>query len=211
MTHRPSFYRDIHKGLRALLFDVMQKAGRLDFSDRDAVARYRAELKAAIDFLMSHAEHENEFVGPLLAQHAPELARRITAVHEDQEQELPELLAMIDRGAAHGFVLELARISGELLVHMTEEEEVLMPALWASMTDAEIMAAHDALVASIPPQEMAYALSWMLPSMNAPERAELLAHVRASAPPEVFDFVRGLAKSVLSAADDEALEQRLAA
>ncbi|HEV7921927.1 MAG TPA: hemerythrin domain-containing protein [Thermoanaerobaculia bacterium] len=211
MTYRPSFYRDIHKGIRALLFDVVQKSGRLDFSDNVAVARYRAELQTAIDFLMSHAEHENQFVGPLLAQHAPELARRISGIHEEQEKELPELLAMIDRGAAHGFVLELARISGELLVHMTEEEEVLMPALWASMTDAEIIAAHDALVASIPPHEMAFALSWMLPSMNAPERAELLTALRASAPPEVFGFVRGLAKSVLSAADDEALEQRLAA
>ncbi|HKO55334.1 MAG TPA: hemerythrin domain-containing protein [Thermoanaerobaculia bacterium] len=211
MTYRPSFYRDVHKGIRALLFDLVQKSGRLDFADKAAVARYRAELKTAIDFLMGHAEHENRFIGPLLAEHAPELARRIGAIHEDQEHELPELLAMIDRGAAHGFVLELARISGELLVHMTEEEEVLMPTLWASMTDAEIIAVHEALVASIPPDEMAYALSWMLPSMNPAERAALLGGIRATAPPEVFGFVRGLAKSVLTPADDEVLERQLAA
>lgn len=143
--------------------------------------------------------------------YAPELARRIAATHAEQEQELPELLEMIDRGAGHNFVLELARIAGELLVHMTEEEEVLMPALWAAMSDAEILAVHERLVASIPPNEMAFALSWMLPSMNAPERATLLGGIRATAPPEVFGFVRGLAKSVLSAEEDAVLEARLAA
>jgi len=208
---RPSFYRDVHKGIRALLFDLVRKSGQLDFADTPAVSRYRGELKAGIDFLMAHAEHENAFVGPLLFQHAPELYLRIAGIHDEQEKELPELLAMIDRGAGHNFVLELARISGELLVHMTEEEEILMPTLWAAMTDEEIIAVHDALVASIPPDEMAYALSWMIPAMSAPDRAELLGGIRASAPPEVFGFVRGLAKSVLSAEEDAKLEERLAA
>ncbi|MBV9495362.1 MAG: hemerythrin domain-containing protein [Acidobacteria bacterium] len=211
MTQRPSFYRDVHKGIRALLFDIVQKAGRLDFAHTSAVAAYRAELKAVIDFLMAHAEHENAFIGPLLAQHAPGIALHIGAVHEEQEFELTQLLAMLDGGAAHSFLLELARQTGELLVHMTEEEEVLMPSLWAAMSDAEILAVHQALVGSIPPQEMAFALSWMLPSMNGAERAEMLGGIRATAPPEVFGFIRGLAKSVLTAADDEALERQLAA
>jgi len=47
--------------------------------------------------------------------------------------------------------------------------------------------------------------------MSAPDRAELLGGIRASAPPEVFGFVRGLAKSVLSAEEDAKLEERLAA
>lgn len=178
-TARPSFYVEIHKGIRSLLFDLVRKSGQLDFADAPSVALFREELKAGIDFLMRHAEHENQFVGPLLARHTPELYRRIVGIHDAQEKELPELLAMIDRGAGHNFVLELARIAGELLVHMTEEEEVLMPALWAVMTDEEINAAHDALVASIPPDEMAYALRWMLPAMNGPERAALEARMAA--------------------------------
>jgi hypothetical protein len=49
----------------------------------------------------------------------------------------------------------------------------------------------------------------MLPAMNIDGRAELLAGMRAGAPPQVFEGVWGLAASVLTPVDHAALADRL--
>jgi hypothetical protein len=50
----------------------------------------------------------------------------------------------------------------------------------------------------------------MLPAMNLDDRVELLGGMQAGAPPEVFDGVWSLARSVLPAADHQAVARRLA-
>ena len=65
------------------------------------------------------------------------------------------------------------------------------------------------IVGSIPPDEMARSLAFMLPAMNADDRADLLGGMRAGAPQEAFDAVVGLARSVLQPADFDGLATRL--
>ena len=87
-------------------------------------------------------------------------------------------------------MVALSRFQGELLLHMADEEESAQPALWAALDDASPSWAHvhGAMVASIPPPEKAQALAWMLPAMNAPDRAALLRNpLRASAPAAAFE------------------------
>ena len=51
----------------------------------------------------------------------------------------------------------------------------------------EVLALHGAIVGSIPPDEMARSLAFMLPAMNVDDRTELLGGMRMAAPPEAFD------------------------
>ena len=218
MNARHSFYRDIHKGIRVMLFDLIEKSGRLDVTDAQALAMYRSELTCAIELLEDHAHHENEFVAPLLEKASPELAKLIGGNHVDQEQQLADLvarLAAIDSKAAdarqqgHAFVVQLSRVVGELLTHMADEEELIMPALWSILDDAELMKVHQALVASITPDKFTRSATWMLPAMNRHERLEVLFGVRMTMPAQAFAFVRELASSVLSPDDDAALTAAL--
>jgi hypothetical protein len=73
----------------------------------------------------------------------------------------------------------------------------------------EVAAVHGAIIGSIPPDEMARSLAFMLPAMNIDDRAELLGGIRLAAPPEAFDATMGLARSVLRPADFVALADRL--
>ena len=73
----------------------------------------------------------------------------------------------------------------------------------------EIAAMHGAIIGSIPPDEMARSLAFMLPAMNIDDRAELFGGLRLAAPPEAFDATMGLARSVLRPADFVALADRL--
>lgn len=84
-----------------------------------------------------------------------------------------------------------------------------MPALWEKLDDAAIMEVHERIVASIPPEKMERFLRWMLPAMNLAERVRMLGGMRANAPRPVFDFVRGLAGSILTPEEDAALERGL--
>ena len=49
----------------------------------------------------------------------------------------------------------------------------------------------------------------MLPAMNVDDRTELLGGMQAGAPPEVFDGVWGLVKSVLTVEDAAPVAARL--
>jgi hypothetical protein len=219
MEARPSLYRNIHKAVRSLLLEVTMKSGRVDFTDAAAVATFRIELQQALALLSAHAEHENAFVGVALQQYAPGVQETLGGDHEDQELWFHELLSAADavdprasdaamRG--HELVVRLSRVVGELLVHMADEEEVAMPALWSAMDDPTIVDLEQRLIASVPPDEMGRWLVYMLPSLNTPERIEMLSGLQAGAPPEVFMGVRALAKQVLSREDDAALERGLA-
>ena len=215
---RFDLYRNIHKGIRAMLFDLVQKSGRVDFRDLTAVARLRAETKDIFELLEGHAHKEELFVMPLVRQHAPEVAKAFDDQHEDQEARLPGLLAaleMLDTSApdaalrGHAFVVQLSRIAGELLTHMADEETKINAVLWAALTDDELADIEHRIVSSIPPEMLSRVARWMLPSMNTPERVAFFANVRATAPPPVFQFLRGLAKQVLTPADDVALDAGL--
>jgi Hemerythrin HHE cation binding domain len=210
MNERLDLYRNVHKGIRVMLFDLVRKSGRTNFRDRDAVARLTADVRDIFELLESHAHTEDTFVMPLLRKHAPELATAFDAEHEDQEARLPGLLAALERidssapaaeRQGHLFCVQLSRIAGELLTHMADEELEINTALWRAMSDAELLEVEHRLVASIPPEKMGRYLTWMLPSMNHTERVKFLGVL----PPPVFAFVRELAKQVLEPADEAML------
>jgi len=66
-------YRNIHKGIRYVLGGVTTSAGRVDPGDDTAVEALGAQWHDIVRLLVGHAEHENEFIGPLLDIHAPAL------------------------------------------------------------------------------------------------------------------------------------------
>ncbi|HET9444440.1 MAG TPA: hypothetical protein VFO65_14015, partial [Acidimicrobiales bacterium] len=72
-----------------------------------------------------------------------------------------------------------------------------------------VIGIHGAILASIPPEEMAKSLALMLPAMNVDGRTELLGGMRAGAPAEAFAAVWGLAGSVLDPSDQAAVAARL--
>jgi len=84
-----------------------------------------------------------------------------------------------------------------------------MPALEAAVGVDDVVGIHQAILASIPPDEMGRSLALMIPAMNIDNRTELLGGMRAGAPAEVFEGMWGLAGSVLDPTDLSALARRL--
>jgi hypothetical protein len=217
---RYNFYREVHKGIRALLGSLVEQAGRTDFRNGGEVADLRRATAEAFGLLEEHARVEARFVAPLLRAHAPEVGEALDGDHEDQKRVMAGLVAGLeavdaaDPSAAargHAFVVALSRFAGELLVHMADEEERALPGLWTGLDDASLQRMHQELLASLPPDEMTRNLTWMLPAMNATERLDMVTRARATAPPEAFRSLMGLARRVLPPAAWKRLEGRLAA
>ena len=212
-------YRNIHKGIRAELFGVTAAAGSVDPGEAEAVAAVGERWRTLVRILVSHAEHEDEFVQPLVEFHAPELAEVIAVDHPRLESQMAALELLTDRAVAscpaerrllvERVYLGLASFTAEFVQHMEFEEFRVMPLLSEKETPERLWAVDHALVASIPPDEMAAALPLMLAAMNIDNRVEALGGMRATAPAQVFEGVYGLAASVLEPANFAALGARL--
>lgn len=219
-AQRFSFYKPIHKGIRAVAHAMVERAQRTDFAQPRQVDELSCVVEEAFAVFEGHAAKETEFVTPILRVCAPSVAADSDGEHREQGLRLRDLRRALQAAArggpsapalGHAFVVGLSRFEGEMLVHMADEEERLMPALWAAFDDDALVRIHHALLASIPPAEKAEVFAWMLPALSAPERAELLAGARASVPPPAFEALRGVARRVLPAAEWDRLEADLAA
>jgi hypothetical protein len=211
-------YRDIHKGIRAELFGVTLEAASIDPIDQGDRAGLAAHLTNVAALLTSHAEHEDGAIDPVLEAHRPDLAERVNADHEALERRFARVLDMADaattatddlRHRLHQVHLETAAFTSAYLAHQDLEERVVMPALEAAVGVDAVIAVHGAIIGSIPPAEMMQSLAVMLPAMNVDDRTDLLGGMRASAPPEAFDAVVSLTRSVLCPVDATAVLSRL--
>ena len=104
---------------------------------------------------------------------------------------------------------ELALFAAENFRHMHVEETAHNAVLWARYTDAELVAVHDALVASIPPDEMMAISRWLLPFMNPLERFHVVADMRAKAPGPAFEAMLQGVRPYLAPRDWDKLSRDL--
>jgi hypothetical protein len=212
-------YKDIHKAIRVELFAVTAEAGRIDPSKAVARAALASHVTDVVELLRSHAEHEDAAIQPVLEARLPDLAERVEVDHLTLEARMDDLAAMAGEqadvgvaepsGTAHRLYLALASFTSDYLAHQDIEERVIMPTLEAEVGIEDVVAIHQAILAGIPPEEMARSLALMLPAMNVDDRTALLGGMRAGAPAEVFAGVWALAGSVLEPDDHRDLARRL--
>lgn len=208
-TARFSPYRFIHKGLRALMFSTLRNAGALDVTLAFERAQLVDEVERLLAICADHLAHENQFFHEALRQRAP---RAVLPFHEDHLEHveaIDRLRLLLQRvrdaddpqaaSLAYELYLRLSVFIGENLAHMAEEESVLMQALWAHFSDAEIMDIERALQATIAPEEMAFYLRWMARGMNASEIVTVLAGARPNLPAPVFDDLAALVRAEVPA------------
>ncbi|HSL56290.1 MAG TPA: hemerythrin domain-containing protein [Acidimicrobiales bacterium] len=212
-------YRDIHKAIRAELFAVTLEAGRLDPTDLAGRVALEAQVADVVDLLVSHAEHEDGAIQPVLEVHLPDLAAGIETDHEVLEARMVTLreMAGVARDASkldartriHQLYVELASFTSAYLAHQDVEERVVMPAVEQAVGVEAVIGIHGAVIGAIPPAELMRSLALMFPAMNVDDRVELLGGMRADAPAEAFAATVSLLRSVLDPTDAATVTARL--
>jgi len=217
---RYNIYNVIHKALRAFMADTLLKVGRMDVTDDGERSETIAQLRALLALCTSHLQHENGFVHPALEQARRGGAALTTADHEHHQLAIAGLqgeAARFEAAAAERrpllaktLYLSLSAFVAGNFTHMITEEVGNHATLIEAFDEAEVLALEQRLVASLSAEEKFAAMSWMIPHINASERAFLLGGMKRHAPREVFEAVLGLARDSLSQRDFYKLERALA-
>jgi len=218
---RLNIYNGIHKALRAYMSDTLHRSARIDGDDAADLSGGLRQVRELLAFMRKHLEHEARFVHPAMQARRAGSAQVTEGDHDHHDWAIDKLCALCDHvEQQHGakrqalldhLQLQLSVFVGENLVHMNMEETENNAVLWAHYTDEELFGIHDAIVASIPPEEMQFTMQWMLPALNPSERAGMMLGMRAGMPPGMFAGMLEFARSLLSERDMHKLEAALAA
>jgi hypothetical protein len=176
--------------------DALLAVGRMDADDPDELSQVADRVLQLLGMCGGHLVHENAFVHAAIEARAPGASAAVAHDHEDHVDHIRRLAEQVAQlriaapgqrqAAAQRLYRALALFIADNFRHMHVEETAHNAVLWARYTDAELVEIHDALVASIPPEEMMAIGRWLVPFMNPTERVHLLADIRSKAPAPAF-------------------------
>jgi len=213
LKNQVDLYTGIHKGQRARFSMISKAAGTLNTNDPNALSEFEAELASFRDHMFLHANLEEKFIHPLLAERVPGGANRLNEDHRIMHKQFDDLLAVFGEirkkpadfekreDISQEFYLAWNRFIVFYFNHVDYEEEYVMSSLWKLCTSEELFNVFRQVMADQTPNQLMGNLGMMLPAMNPAERAMILNQAKATMPPEAFQAVLKLAERVLSPED----------
>lgn len=208
--HRFNMYQAIHKGLRAFMADTLVRVGITDHTDAHERKEAAEQLRSLLHLCAQHLAHENHFLHTAMEQRVPGSAAQCSREHIQHTAHIEALSACLDRAlrlqdaaqAASAWLSlyhALSLFVADNYEHMLLEEREHNAVLWRHFSDEELIEIHDALLASIPVEEMALCFRWILPHLSHPERVAMMGGMRQGMPAEVFASQLDLARPLLNA------------
>jgi hypothetical protein len=201
---RHDFFTVIHKGQRKELFAATVLAGTIDWEDPAAADGFVALWSKLSAMLEAHAAHEHNHFLPLLDQRAHEIVAQVEAAHEHLEHELITLtdtmaVAAGKRSREQGLAVyrQLSAFVANYLLHILDEETIVMPAIWQHCTDVEINAARLAFQADQSPAGRIRSRQAIVSAITHAELVAMALGVRGGSTEEEFDVFMSHARQVL--------------
>jgi hypothetical protein len=212
MTTRHDFFTLIHKGQRKELFAATVLAGTTDWDDASAANDFVALWSKLSSMFDAHAAHEHNHFLP------PETVVLVEAAHDDLEHRLVTLTDSIARAAcqltpSHGLAVyrEITAFVAHYLLHILDEETLVMPAIWQYCTDAEINAARLNFQADQSSAGVTRSRRAILPAITDAERTTMALAVQRGSTNDAFTAFMSDARQVLDNPAWDRLEQSLPA
>lgn len=205
---RFNIFNQIHKALRAMLYDTSLVLQQTNFGDLEEAETALEKVKQVVDMFDAHATHEDDFILPPIQHYEPSLVDAFEQEHEE-DHALTEKLRGLLVVYKHAVKMEVKIETGRAILnsfidfmifnleHMVKEETVLNKILWRYYTDEEIKEVNKKIIESISPGEMALASAWMMRGLSITEISTWLKAVEKNAPQQVFSQLFSLAEKEL--------------
>ncbi|RYG03931.1 MAG: hypothetical protein EOO02_07300 [Chitinophagaceae bacterium] len=206
---RYNIFNQIHKGLRALLYDTALTLQQTNFGDAEEAETALDKVRIAVDIFDQHALHEDEHVLTAVQRYEPSIVDMFEQEHVKDHalsEALRGLLKVYGYAMQAGVKIETGQSINKAFIefmvfnleHMAREEVLLNKILWRYYTDAEIVSINQRIVQSISPQEMAATSRWMMRGLSAAEISHWLKEIERNAPAHVFAQFLAMAEKELS-------------
>lgn len=217
---RYNIFYQIHKGLRAMLYDSAQLLQTTDFANDDQAQAAITRVREVIVLFEKHAYSEDNFILAAIETYDGSVASLFIEEHiRDHELgnnliTLVRMFGNLDDGAAKqelGSALRLAFT--EFLVfnleHMAKEEKELNQKLWKYFSDEQLHAITGQIIAAVPQDLMQIYNTWMMRGLSNDEIVQWLLQVKLGAPEFIFNGLLQLAERELHRERFEAVAEAL--
>jgi iron-sulfur cluster repair protein YtfE (RIC family) len=206
---RYNIFHQVHKGLRALLYETALQVQHTDFWNVEEAEDALERIEEVIRLFDKHAHSEDTLVFPAVEKYDPAVADAFEQEHV-KDHLLGNLLAVSIAGYKSASVItDKAEAAKQVqsayskfmvfnLEHMAKEEEVLNPILWRYYKDEELVSITQQIIAKVPPDYMAQYSKWMMRGLNNAEITGWLKGVEKNAPEHVFQALFVTAEKELS-------------
>jgi hypothetical protein len=214
MPAREDLFTPIHKGLRAMIYNLSGRLQTNDFANLVSTKALTTDLEydfaaaqstgCILCIFSKHAGDEDASI----FNHTEKVARELTATLIAEHHELTRRELELAKSARAILAIEstderviagvrLNAAANELFVaylaHMNREETELVPLMQQHFTDAEMVAMRSRIIGAMPPERIMAILSYTLPALNVSELSDFVGSVAKTAPPPVVKAVTGLA------------------
>lgn len=218
---RINIFNQIHKGLRAALYDTAISLQQADFTMEVEAEESLSKIKEVVMLFDEHAHKEDEFILPVIIQFEPSVADAFEQEHImdlalssqllTSVNEFEKLLKAEDRAAVGKKInIQFVEFLVFNLKHMAKEEDILNQLLWRYYSDVEILQVQQRIVQNTQPWHQDFYSKWMLRGINNSEAAFWLRAVESSAPPVVYQTLFNKAQQELPKARFQKLVEALA-
>lgn len=205
---RFNMFNQIHKALRALLYDTSLVLQQTWFGDTDEADITLEKVRLVVDIFDKHAKHEDNYVLPAIQQYEPSLVDTFEMEHIKDHQLTEQLRGLltvynlaqksqVKQETGHAIILAFQEFMIFNLQHMAKEEAVLNKVLWRYYSDEELLAINQTIIAGIPAEEMALSSAWMMKGLSNNEISGWLKAVEKTAPQVVFNNLFSIAEKNL--------------
>jgi len=202
-----TFYQ-VHKALRAMLYETATELQRTDFNNEEEVNSVMINITAVVDVFDKHAHNEDRFVFSAVEQYEPSVVDSFEQEHVRDHELSTQLRTLINIYRSLGSDEEKIQLGSALrkafvdflafnLVHMAKEEDIINNLLWRYYSDEEIRAIERQIIASQTPESTAVVWRWMLRGLSNGEIINWLRTIEKNAPQVVFKNLYLIAENEL--------------
>ena len=208
LMQRYSMFHQVHKGLRALLYETAIQLQHTDFWNVEEAEEMIEKIDQVVRLFEKHAHSEDRHVFPAVEKYDPAIADAFEQEHVKDHQ-LGQLLAeSISLYKIAGLITGKVQVGKNIqtffvkfmafnLEHMAKEEEVLNPILWRHYSDAELMGITQQIIANLPEEYILQNYKWMMRGLNNAEITGWLKEVEKNTPEAVFQALFNVAEREL--------------
>lgn len=205
MKRYNTFYQ-IHKGLRALMYETALLIQRADFCTEAECQYVKQQVQTLVALFEKHAASEDHHVFAAVKTYEPSVADAFEQEHMKDHALGIKLQTALDELDKAGDKTEagntLSNVFTEFMVfnlaHMAREEEVINTLLWRYYSDGDLHNLTLQIVAGIAPDQLLLYNKWMMRGLSIPEICGWLQEVKNNAPAFVFAALMKTAEDELS-------------
>jgi hemerythrin HHE cation binding domain-containing protein len=191
-----TFYQ-VHKALRAMLYDTATELQRTDFNNEKEVTSLLANITTVVDVFDKHAYNEDHFVFSAVEQYEPSVVDAFEQEHVRDHELSTQLRTLVNIYRSLETDEERIELGSALrkafvdflafnLVHMAKEEDIINNLLWRYYTDEQIRALEKQIISNQTPESIAVVWKWMIRGLSNTEIINWLKAVEKNASQVVF-------------------------